>query len=130
MNPWLIPGINARLIELHADSTLLFRDIASRLNAEFGTQLNRYACIGRAGRLKLEKRPSPIQPKQAPVEPAPIAAVISGPVTLLELRDFRNCHYPLGEAEDRPPYLYCGQPAHDGTPWCEQHYRIVYARWK
>jgi hypothetical protein len=51
--------------------------------------------------------------------------IISDPIPIEQL-DRSNCHYPLGEMLDRPPYLYCGMPALEGFSWCAKHYRKVY----
>lgn len=116
-NPWLIPGIKARLRELHPDRTLSFRDIASQLNKEFSTTLTANACIGRAHRLGLPDRPSPISPGRKPI--------ICDPIPIEQLNS-TNCHYAVSKLEDRPPYLYCGMPARQGFAWCAEHYRKVY----
>ena len=120
INPWNIPGIDARLRELHRQG-LFFSEIAEGLNAEYGTELTRYACIGRAYRLGLPSRPTPMPPRRKP-KPKPL---VCDPVPIVELNT-SNCHYPLGEMLDRPPYLYCGMPALEGFSWCAKHYRKVY----
>jgi GcrA cell cycle regulator len=116
-NPWDIPGINERLIELYKQG-LFFSEIAEGLNAEYDTQLTRDACIGRANQMELPERPpQPSRPKMPPI--------VCDPVPIVEL-DTSNCHYPLGGMLDRPPYLYCGMPALEGFSWCAMHYRKVY----
>jgi hypothetical protein len=118
VSPWDIPGINQRLRELHALG-LYFSEIAEGLNAEYGTSLTRFACIGRAHRLELPDRSNIVwrKPNKPPIlyDPIPI-----------EQLDRTNCHYPLGEMLDRPPYLYCGWPARNGFSWCAKHYRKVH----
>ena len=57
---WLLPGINARLEQLHAEGKS-FSAIRDVINAEFGTSLTRNAIIGRSHRLVLTPRPSPIK---------------------------------------------------------------------
>ena len=119
INPWNIPGIDARLRELHRQG-LFFSEIAQGLNAEYGTELTRYACIGRAHRLDLPNRPNILVERKP--KPPPI---VHDPIPIQQL-DRSNCHYPLGEMLDRPPYLYCGMPALEGFSWCAKHYRKVY----
>ncbi|MGB6080258.1 MAG: GcrA family cell cycle regulator [Xanthobacteraceae bacterium] len=50
-------------------TTATFSEIAEVLNKRFGTQYSRNAVIGRAQRLKLPARKSPIKPKPAAVVP-------------------------------------------------------------
>ncbi|WP_312022778.1 GcrA family cell cycle regulator [Bradyrhizobium sp. 2S1] len=48
--------------------------------------------------------------------------------TLLELRN-DQCHWPLGNFHDTPPYFYCGAPViGEGCSWCSQHHRIAHDR--
>lgn len=133
-SPWLIPDINARLCELHPDNTLSFRDIAARLNEEFGTTLTRHACIGRADRLKFAKRPSPILPKKQTAIDPPTAAP---GLPKLPKRQFPaagktfadlaldDCRWPFGEPTEKP-VLFCGRLAREGTSWCEKHHAMAY----
>jgi GcrA cell cycle regulator len=121
-NPWLIPSIDARLLELHK-AGLTFRAIADTLNAEFNTRITHNACIGRAHRLGLELRLSPLPPKPKP-KPKPKPRNPDG-VPFLEL-DRNDCHWPYGELLDRP-VLFCGMPVQEGSPWCAAHYEKAYA---
>jgi hypothetical protein len=142
--PWLKPGITERLEELHAVlgmGELSMGEIANRLSDEFGATVTRNAVIGRCRRQGLPKRmalkwskPAPPRkrkkrrprrrlvidlPPILPVEPAPPNGT---PLTIYQLND-KNCHWPLGPVDDRPPYLFCGKPAvHEGCPWCGEHY--------
>ena len=146
--PWLTLGITERLMELHAEvgiAELSMPRIAARLNEEFGTRITTNAVIGRCRRIGLPRRP-PWPPKSNKVakvrkrkrrprtrlviEPAPIRlrqeappdAVPPGKVTIYDLND-KNCHWPLGEVEDRPPYFFCGKPAvREGCSWCAEHF--------
>lgn len=45
----------------------------------------------------------------------------SGGVTLLEL-NHNTCRWPLGEVHARPPYMFCGDPIREGSPYCKHHY--------
>jgi len=62
----------------------------------------------------------------APIPPK-IRRKHTGGVTLLELDQYRECHWPLAEVEDRPPYVFCGKPAVDGTSWCHDHSKRVFS---
>jgi hypothetical protein len=136
---WLTPGITERLIELHALSgadAMTMREIADKLSFEFELEVGRNAVIGRVYRLGLpmrdtvpfRKRKSGPKPKRiyvrvgAPIEPA-CAKVPVGQtgLTILQLRD-GVCKFPLGEALQRPPYLYCGEVAEEGCSYCGEHY--------
>jgi GcrA cell cycle regulator len=145
--PWLAPGINERLIELHALTgmeAMSMGEIAAKLSFEYDALITRNAVIGRCGRLCLPLRPSGRQTRPRPgmkrksrkrsprsrkrfEEPiAPLEALPNQtddrPLTIYQLNQ-HNCHWPLGEFEDRPPYLYCGKvAAREGCFWCPEHY--------
>lgn len=141
---WLLPGINERLIELHALSgarALTMAQIADKLSFEFEVELGRNAIIGRCHRLGLPLRPAvPFvhrktpQAKririrlEAPIEPA-FAEATAGQagLTIYQLRE-GVCRWPLGEVNDTPPYLYCGETAEFGCPWCPAHFDKAHPR--
>ena len=63
LGPWVIPGINKRLRDLHArkgPKQLSMSQIRDILNAEFKTSLTRNAIVGRCHRMVLAARPSPL----------------------------------------------------------------------
>jgi GcrA cell cycle regulator len=135
--PWLIPGITERLIELHGHTgpgALSASGIATALNTEFGTHLTRSSIISRAHRIGLAPRPAPIVRRTAtpkirvdtPIEPEEAIKPANGDgFTLFQLRD-SDCHWPLGDIEQRPPFFYCGQVALEGRPYCAAHCRKAY----
>jgi GcrA cell cycle regulator len=142
-SPWIIPGIVARLCELHTldgKQKLAFSEICDTLNREFGTKLTRNAIVGRVHRLKLAFRPSPLKRIagmtkvriDAPILPIEAESCSNTPLTILQLRD-GDCHWPLGPIMSRPPLEYCGQASIEGRPYCEEHCRQAYnaplARW-
>ena len=43
------------------------------------------------------------------------------PLTLYQLGSC-DCKWPLGEVNDRPPYLFCGQATEIGQSYCPKHY--------
>lgn len=141
-SPWLVPGINERLIELHSANVMSMREIGDRLAFEFEVELTRNAIIGRSRRLGLPQRPmSSVQRKEtiekkrpppvrieAPIEPAdsvPIEGDQS--LTIYQLRD-GVCKWVLDDFGSRPPYSYCGHAAEIGCSWCPEHYNKVYCR--
>jgi hypothetical protein len=144
MNPldsiWLIPGVDARLRELHAlggDAAMSMGEIADRLSLEFQIGITRNAAIGRCHRLDLPRRVTPSPPRarkkaekpmtvkhirvDAPIVPEmPVADPAAG-LTLLQLSP-GACRWPLGDLmKTRPPYLFCGQVVRFGTPYCPVH---------
>ena len=58
---WTEP-MQARLAELAADPLLSYGRIAAVMSVEFGLSFSKNACIGRAHRLNVRLRPSPIMP--------------------------------------------------------------------
>src|SRR3954468_4753426 len=146
MNPadsiWLIPGIDARLRELHAlggAAAMSMGEIADRLNREFRIGITRNSVIGRCGRTGLKRGGITVKMRAAKkagqrkirIRPirvdAPIVPEIQPPahppsgISLLQLgRD--TCRWPLGEMQDYPPYLYCGQVVAIDRPYCTAHH--------
>jgi hypothetical protein len=146
MNPadsiWQIPGIDARLRELHAlggDAALSMGEISDKLSFEFDVAITRNAVIGRCGRTGLKRGGVTVKMRAAKragqrkirIRPirvdAPIVPEIQPPadsasgISLLQLK--RNtCRWPLGEMQDYPPYLYCGQVVAIDGPYCTAHH--------
>jgi hypothetical protein len=126
-SPWLIPGINERLVELHGYAHLTMLEIADRLSFEFEREIGRNSVIGRCRRLGLANRPNvpppgkkkkvgvdaPIPPEAPPIPPRHL--------TIYQLKD-GVCHWPLGPMMDYPPFFYCGMPAGDGRSYCGEHH--------
>ena len=73
--------------------------------------ISRNAVIGKAHRLGLSSRPSPIKRKMIP-----LAAVSE-----------RMCQWPIGDPGD-PEFHFCGKPALHGRPYCEDHCTAAYRR--
>jgi GcrA cell cycle regulator len=90
---------------------------ASEISAELG-DVTRNAVIGKAHRLGLASRPSPIkrQPKPAPVEPIG--------VKLIDLTE-RMCKWPIGDPAT-PGFRFCGKPSATGQSYCEGHMAMAY----
>jgi GcrA cell cycle regulator len=133
-HPWDIPGLNTRLCELHAEG-LPFSVIADQLNAEFGTTLTRYACIGRAHRLQLPIRPPSPAREAKPAKRVPVGAPIMPRLPIIRVGPegipfaalgYGNCRWPYGAWHEQAK-LFCGRPVcESGGPWCARHYRKAY----
>lgn len=118
--------------------------------AEIGRRLNisKNAVVGKAHRLNLPSRPSPIRraegdatprpaaPKRAqgPTLP-PLAASMGAPIPALRaimpstkhtLRA-TPCCWPIGEP-GKPSFHFCNAAAASGKPYCEEHASIAYVR--
>ena len=145
LGPWVIPGINKRLKDLHArkgPKQLSMSQIRDILNAEFKTSLTRNAIVGRCHRMVLAARPSPLgnrflKPKakamktvkvDAPIVPLEALLPDERPQSGLTIYQTGNgdCKWPLGKADASPPFLYCGDPVMDDRPYCGTHCGIAY----
>lgn len=110
--------------------------------AEILGGVSRNAVIGKAHRLELSGRPSPIKRKEdeeevvaaAPVEAAPpviekvpakpVPERKSGGATILNLTE-RMCKWPIGDPRDKD-FHFCGKGAHGNLPYCAEHAAIAY----
>lgn len=89
---------------------------ASKIAAEI--KMSRNAVKGKAFRLGLAWRPSPIKRAPRPTETAK---------RLAELHD-QHCRFPLGE-EKAPAEWFCGDEAAPGKPYCTNHCNRAFVRW-
>ena len=104
---------------------------ASQIAKEIGGGITRNAVIGKAHRLKLPSRPSPVKaeakkPAPAPAKPAvkqaeakPADAPQEKGIGLLELTE-QTCKWPIGHPGDADFY-FCGRPSRPGVPYCDDH---------
>lgn len=111
---------------------------ASQIAAELGEGVTRNAVIGKAHRLGLKPRPSPVKsdsPKakkstDAAKTPAAKTATaapaksrkkkkVATKITLLDLTE-RMCKWPIGHPGE-PDFRFCGKPAEPGMPYCLEH---------
>ncbi|MFN3699931.1 MAG: GcrA family cell cycle regulator [Alphaproteobacteria bacterium] len=110
--------------------------------AEIATTLGgvtRNAVIGKAHRLKLSNRLSPIQPAKKTKTPANTSTPPAPPkrvkvktediprglgLSLMELKP-NMCRWPSGDPRD-DDFGFCGGHAIPGLPYCEEHARIAY----
>lgn len=135
-------------------TTATFSEIAEVLNKRFGTQYSRNAVIGRAQRLKLPARKSPIKPKPAAVVPAmkntdrlraapgaQVQAINRGPkatgdgykpkaveVATLDIRlvdlEPMQCRFACVRVDDE--WRFCGHRTYDGSSYCEVHHALCW----
>lgn len=115
---------------------------AAEIAKALGGGLTRNAVIGKAHRLKLSNRVSPIQQnnkKPAPVKPVVeekrvVAATIAAPakpvkkpdsgVQMVQLKE-RMCRWPHGDPKE-PGFFFCGDECVPGLPYCEGHAKVAY----
>lgn len=125
---------------------------ASQIAEQLGEGVTRNAVIGKAHRLGLESRPSPVKageeaetavtaavaaPASTPVAapaPAPVAArpaakkpVRSGKAAKTSLLDLNEkiCKWPIGHPGDAD-FHFCGKPSQAGFPYCTEHCLVAY----
>jgi GcrA cell cycle regulator len=127
---------------------------ASQIAEQLGEGVTRNAVIGKAHRLGLEARPSPVKggdeaaeaapapvaaatttaaPRPAPVAAPPVAKpVAKKPVrtgkaartTLLDLNE-KICKWPIGHPGEAD-FHFCGKPVQAGFPYCTEHCLVAY----
>jgi GcrA cell cycle regulator len=111
-------------LRTHWDAGLSASQIAEKL----GEGVTRNAVIGKAHRLGLKSRPSPVKSEPAQAKAAkPKAkakAKASGKVSLLELTE-RICKWPIGHPTDAD-FHFCGKPSKAGFPYCDEHCEVAY----
>ena len=123
--------------------------------AEIGKMLgiSKNAVVGKAHRLHLSSRPSPIRrmsmrpspairlrdPRPAPtgfdlphranvVVPAPVPRIPVAPPRVLELSN-QTCMWPVGHPGE-PSFRFCGERALVGKPYCADHCAVAYVKAK
>lgn len=112
MNPWT-PAAVAMITKLWGQGRT-GREIMHEMNAAGHGPFSRPAIIGKARRLGLERRPSPLN---RPVEAHQPAKVVEVP---------RNrCQWPYGHPR-QPEFRFCGAKAVTERPYCEEHCREAY----
>ena len=93
---------------------------------EIGKRLgvSKNAVVGKAHRLGLKGRPSPIkrtrktaktEKPEKPAEPAKAVLEIQGP----------TCRWPFGDPRE-PGFHFCGAQALPGKPYCSEHASLAY----
>ena len=98
-------SLQARLRKLWAEGLT-----ASQIAAELS--ITRNAVIGKAHRLGLSGRVSPIQRSKPPK------------LTLVALKE-RMCKWPIGHPGE-PDFHFCGSDARPNSPYCPEHHARAY----
>lgn len=105
------------LRELAGYENFSYQDIAKLMMAEYGTEFTKNSVIGMAKRIGIPRREPII--KKPVIEPKKI--------TIYDL-EWGMCKWPLGEPNDRPPFLYCGKATEDiGRSWCPMHCKKAFS---
>lgn len=90
--------------------------------------VTRNAVIGKAHRLGLKGRPSPIRKEKVVAAPKPARRQVAAGVPARPSRvSDRQCHWPIGHPRE-PGFHFCGEPALADKPYCEEHCNIAYRR--
>ncbi len=92
---------------------------ASQIAEALG-DVSRNAVIGKAHRLGLKGRPSPIRRQASAPRPRPAKK------RQTNVGD-RQCHWPIGHPRE-PGFHFCGEPAEPERPYCAEHCAIAYRR--
>lgn len=126
---------------------------ASQIAETLGEGVTRNAIIGKAHRLGLQARPSPVKiiealsavvdtvvaavegaidgataavaaPRPAPKRPSRAAPAKPAKTTLLDLSE-KVCKWPIGHPGETD-FHFCGKAAQAGFPYCTEHCAIAY----
>ncbi|MFQ5534447.1 MAG: GcrA family cell cycle regulator [Sphingomonadales bacterium] len=100
---------------------------ASQIAAELGDGVSRNAVIGKAHRLGLASRPSPLKTDGANPRPTVKKAAVAKTtrkVTLLDLTE-RKCKWPIGHPGEAD-FHFCGEKSTPGQPYCPPHAAEAY----
>lgn len=103
--------------------------VAPFIAMQLGGSITKNGVVGKALRLRLEKRRTGVRtPRSAYIpayKPRPVKAP-TGPKPFLgiELQDLKpaHCRFPQGEG----PYFFCGQPKKPGSSYCPHHHKITH----
>lgn len=111
---------------------------AAEIARSLGGGFTRNAVIGKAHRLKLSSRISPVSstpkvkaantqrvhvPKVKAAPPPPVKIDVKR-IKFVDLKE-RMCRWPLGDPQDAD-FAFCGCSAVPGLPYCADHARMAY----
>jgi len=100
---------------------------ASQIAKELAEGVTRNAVIGKAHRLGLKSRPSPVKTDSSKAKRAPkkkAKAPEKTQVSLLDLTE-RMCKWPHGHPGD-DDFQFCGKPSEPSMPYCAAHCQEAY----
>ena len=95
--------------------------------------MSKNAVIGKAHRIHLTGRPSPIRYREGEDAPEPFAVVPAPPepvtpqimVPIKRHRGKTECLWPIGDPGD-DGFRFCGEAAEEGKPYCAEHCAKAY----
>ena len=89
--------------------------------AEIGRRLglSKNAVVGKAHRLCLPPRPSPVKYRPAPPQPEPRPVIVDFPG--------QGCLWPVGHPGEKD-FHFCGGRQLTGKPYCAEHAAIAYVK--
>jgi GcrA cell cycle regulator len=143
-------SLEGRTMEWTEERTNLLKTLwlqgqtASQIAERLGG-ITRNAVIGKAHRMGLSSRPSPIRQRttprpaaaSAPVATAPRIPVAAAPApttaaptaapprAVKAAPGSRACMWPMGDPK-QPGFHFCGAPAEPGRPYCGAHCTVAY----
>lgn len=87
--------------------------------AEIGRRLGltKNAVVGKAHRLALSPRPSPLKSPPAPRQPRTVVVDFNGP----------SCSWPIGHPGEKG-FHFCGAKPLTGKPYCAEHAAVAYVK--
>jgi GcrA cell cycle regulator len=100
---------------------------ASQIATELGEGITRNAVIGKAHRLGLKSRPSPLKavpPQKPAAKPVKEKKESEEKITILTLTE-RICKWPIGHPGE-PDFHFCGKKSQPGQPYCAKHASMAY----
>jgi len=91
---------------------------------EIGKRLSvsKNAVVGKAHRLGLKGRPSPIK---RPARTAEVKKQTEVKVFTLTDLSSQTCRWPIGDPKHED-FRFCGKPVHAGKPYCGEHCAVAY----
>jgi hypothetical protein len=131
---WTREMINFLTNTVEESDEISYTNIAKTMSERFHAEFTKNSLIGKARRLGLPMRTPAVtrKPRQrvhvaAPIPPKILPPKKGRPVTIYQLRS-DTCRWPLDQASDHPPYMYCGAPTKDTCVWCVKHHQIAYRK--